>query len=73
MHTDITPLGRKIGSQNQTWSAFKEGPPAASKFDIQGVASCKRSKDCGNSQRQALRIATRQLHTAAAHMEMPKE
>lgn len=69
--TSLTPFGIKppMGTQNQTWSNFKAGTPDAKKFAILGVDTCKRSANCGQQSMQAHRLALRQMHTAAKHME----
>ena len=69
---ELTPFGKTppIGTTNQTWTAFKAGPPSATKFVIAGMATCPMSKQCGSDSKQAHRIALRQFHTASNYLEL---
>lgn len=42
----VMMLGRKMGTENLTWTSFVPGRPAAGKFVIAGADTCPMSKHC---------------------------
>ena len=63
MQAELTPFGQPLGTENRTWTGWKSATPDKSKFDIRGMATCKKSGNCGEPGWQAHRMRTRQLHT----------
>ena len=68
LSTLLEPLGRPMGTQNQTWSKWTPGVPDKTKFDIAGVDTCPQSSQCGQQNHQAARLGFRQFHTFYSHM-----
>ena len=77
---DVIPLGRvdtltpfggaPIGAGHVHYSNFKAGAQPKEKFDIQGMDSCPQDPQCGQQQKQLRRLAARQWHTFAAHVQL---
>ena len=71
MSEHLTPFGgAEIGSSNNTWGNFTAGAQPAEKFDIHGVDTCPESQQCGQSSRQARRLANRDLKTFAKYLKI---
>ena len=68
--SELTPFGlENLGTQTNTWQFWTPGTPAATKFDIKGVATCKQSAQCGSPDKQAHRARRGDLYTFYRYME----
>ena len=57
-----TPYGGpQTGSQNTTYTHYTVGTPPATKFDIKGIDTCPRAKNCQLENWQAFRLAARRF------------
>ena len=57
-----------LGTQVNTWQFWTPGTPAAAKFDIKGVDTCKMSSKCQSPSMQAHRARRGDLYTFYSHV-----
>jgi hypothetical protein len=57
----LTPFGQHIGDFYANWNQFQPGTPDPKLFDVQGVDSCPKSQNCGQSSYQMNRLRFRQM------------
>jgi hypothetical protein len=68
LNSVLSPFGITMGVQNNTWASWTPGTPAAAKFAIQGVATCKMSSQCQQGSKQAHRARRGDLFTFYRYM-----